>query len=866
MIAKKVPRNKGTSSVARLVRYMVAAQGGIEPGSWKRTADYILDTKGTTTQGEKVGSYRVTNCGTDDPAQAAIIIQAIQAANTRSKADKTYHLVFSFPPGERPPLDVLHAIEDELCAAIGYADHQRISAVHIDTDHLHVHVAINKVHPTGLQNIETFRDAPRLMEACERLEITHGLTRTNHGLTEGKAYERPDRIQLGPEREHDTRFREYLRQSYYLKIAERPEAETYNGLRNLSGSSVAHGPRRYSELLPGHARDRVEQGRPQSPDGLRRAGNGVGGAGAGLDGKAADMEAHAGIDSLIGYAAREVAPAMRKAANWQELHAALAEHGLQIKPRGAGFVIGDAELRLWCKASEAGRDLSMKALTDRLGPFERDKNKPTQARKRYEPRPRQQAPASAALFAEYQRQRQAAIAARKAGFGAVTAERAAEAERIRKWAATQRAIIKAGPRGPSRKALYANVQAQAEAARRANAANADAKRKALIGGASLPTWNEWLMGRAEAGDVDALAVLRARADREEKMRGDLLTAERAERAKTVIMDSLKAQARKDGTMAYRTADGGLVLDRATHVQAEQATAGAALVALSLAAERFEGQALDVRGTDQFRSDVARLAGMHGIKVTFADPAMEAMRTASAEDKAQAADYYSRLMDHGAAPFENREGGSKSYFVTLEGRDGTEHTLWGVDLERALAASGAQIGDRIKVEHKGAVPVTLPNGEQTHRNAWDVRRAAMEAARPVAPQKPQERPQEPRAGQGGVKPPAGAKPRPAAPQRPADTASPAVLAWIEKRNASRSKISSIHYNRLWTPADAGAAIYEGRRRMEDGSEVLLLKRGDETLVKPSGPRVVAKASRWRVGQKVTVNAQGRFIDNTKGLER
>jgi len=522
--------------MSRLVRYMVAADGGIEPESWARTADYILATKATTTQGEKVGSYRVTNCGTDDPAQATTIIEATQASNKRSKADKTYHLVFSFPPGENPPLDVLHSIEDELCEAIGFADHQRISAVHIDTDHLHVHVAINKVHPTGLQNIEPFYDAPRLMEACERLEITHGLTRTNHGLTEKQA----------------------------------------------------------------------EKAR----------------------GAAADMEAHAGVESLAGKVLREIAPAMRQAASWQELHAALAEHGLQIKPRGAGLVIGDDELGLWCKASDCGRDLSMKALTDRLGPFERDQNAPTKARKRYEPRPRQQTPASAALFTQYQRERQAAITGRKAGFAALKTERAAEAERIRKWAATQRAIIKAGPGGPMRKVLYANVQAQAAAARRANAANADAKRKALLGAGSLPTWNEWLIGRAEAGDVDALAVLRARADREEKMRGDLLTAERAERAKTVIMDSLKAQARKDGTMAYRTADGGLVLDRATHVQAEKATAGAALVALSLAAERFEGQPLDVRGTEQFRRDVAQLAAMHKIRVTFADPTMETARRAA----------------------------------------------------------------------------------------------------------------------------------------------------------------------------------------------------------------------------------------------
>ena len=70
-----------------------------------------------------------------------------KALNVRAKGDKTYHLVVSFPPGEHPTADQLRDIEDELCAAIGLADHQRISAVHTDTDHLHIHVAISKIHP-----------------------------------------------------------------------------------------------------------------------------------------------------------------------------------------------------------------------------------------------------------------------------------------------------------------------------------------------------------------------------------------------------------------------------------------------------------------------------------------------------------------------------------------------------------------------------------------------------------------------------------------------------------------------------------------------------------------------------------------------
>ena len=89
MIAHRIARQAHqSSSAAKLVKYMVAAKGGIDPTSWERTADYILDTGTDTSKGEKVASYRVTNCGTDDPADAAILILATQSANTRSRENQ----------------------------------------------------------------------------------------------------------------------------------------------------------------------------------------------------------------------------------------------------------------------------------------------------------------------------------------------------------------------------------------------------------------------------------------------------------------------------------------------------------------------------------------------------------------------------------------------------------------------------------------------------------------------------------------------------------------------------------------------------------------------------------------------------------
>lgn len=606
MIAHRINRERKASSPARLIKYMVAAKGGIDPTSWERTADYILDSANGTTEGEKVASYRVTNCGTDDPADAAILIQATQAANTRSKAEKTYHFVYSFPPGEQPDLETLHAIEDELCAAIGLDEHQRVSAVHIDTDNLHVHVAINKVHPTGLQNIEPYYDQFRLMEACERLEVEHGLQRTFHGLEAKQRHQNRD-IELLPEKapeQRDSLFREHLRNAYDLSISEPPEAKTLNGLRKLSDTR-----------LQKQSADKAEPVR--------------------IGAKVASVEAQSGIETLTGYAARELAPAMRQATSWQELHDAATEHGLEVRQRGAGLVIGEPDLGIWAKASNVGRDLSMKTLTDRLGLFQPSERQAEAKanRKRYEPRPRRpDNPTTAGLFNQYQRERQAAILARRQGLDQIKRESAAFNAQVRQWSQTERMLLKVAGKGPTKRLMYGTIKQQADASRQKNRQSADARRQALFKQTTMPTWADWLTQQAERGNAEALAVLRDREERTRRWNGELLTADRADKAKAVVLDKLKPKARKDGTMTYSTIDGGMVIDRKTHVQAQKATTGAALVALELASKRFEGQALIVEGTDEFRLEVAQLAGMHGLKVTFTDPAMEQMRRETAEHK------------------------------------------------------------------------------------------------------------------------------------------------------------------------------------------------------------------------------------------
>jgi len=146
-------------------------------GHFKQLAQYILrEDRGNP----EIGRVRISNCEMQEPELAMKEIAATQARNTRSKADKTCHLIVSFPSGETPTTAQLEDIEDELCLAIGFGDHQRLSVVHLDTEHVHAHIAINKVHPASYRNLELIRDHFKLAEACERLEERHQLTKDNH--------------------------------------------------------------------------------------------------------------------------------------------------------------------------------------------------------------------------------------------------------------------------------------------------------------------------------------------------------------------------------------------------------------------------------------------------------------------------------------------------------------------------------------------------------------------------------------------------------------------------------------------------------------------------------------------------------------
>ena len=94
-----------------------------------------------------------------------------------------------------------------------------------------------------------------------------------------------------------------------------------------------------------------------------------------INDKAAAMEAHSGQQSFVSYAkshAEDLQAALAGAGTWEEVHAAFARYGLEIRPRANGLIVRDRHSKnanRAAKASDVAKGFSLKKLQSRFGPF-----------------------------------------------------------------------------------------------------------------------------------------------------------------------------------------------------------------------------------------------------------------------------------------------------------------------------------------------------------------------------------------------------------------------------------------------------------------------------------------------------------------
>ena len=251
-------------------------------------------------------------------------------------------------------------------------------------------------------------------------------------------------------------------------------------------------------------------------------------------------------------------------------------------------------------------------------------------------------------------------------------------------------------------------------------------------------------------------------------------------------DSVHYRREVDGTELFE--------DKGSRIEMKETSAQTIETALLLAQERFKkGTPLTITGDDEFKKEAARIAGKLGIAIKNKDlleiwqqsrdkaamgisdeepdiaprngfsgveakqdlrkegPAPEQTaldvagegkkgkaRGASSREPATGKETPSRgatlfkLLDHGTAPYQFKEGETKSYFVKTQDNAGKEHVTWGVDLQRAMEDSGATKGDLVTIKNQGkediVVKVVDKDGQEhwkpTHRNRFDVTVADM----------------------------------------------------------------------------------------------------------------------------------------------
>jgi hypothetical protein len=251
--------------------------------------------------------------------------------------------------------------------------------------------------------------------------------------------------------------------------------------------------------------------------------------------------------------------------------------------------------------------------------------------------PRQ--PACAALWQTYQAERQASAAIRKA-------ERQAKqtAERLAIKAAHQRQLdgIRAHRKlSPAERKAATSIakmeRIQAETACREQAKSERQRLAALHRDEYQNGYQNWLASQAKTGHESALMELRRLQAKVKKTTGsqEIHTGSEAQyyEASSAFLlkgHSLSYHVHRDGTVTYRRGDTDWVRDEGLFVTVLQSQDDAIETGLRLAQVKF-GKKLTVRGSDAFKTNVARVAAEKGLWVEFTDHALnELMATRKAE--------------------------------------------------------------------------------------------------------------------------------------------------------------------------------------------------------------------------------------------
>ena len=620
MIVKKVKNAQKSSSKAVRIT---------------RLAAYIREPDNVRQQ-EKCIHAGARNFITDTPAGQAAEMIALAQESVRSK-DPIVHYVLSWPDGEQPGPAQVEAAVDIYLEELDVPAHQVVYGLHADTDNIHLHIMLNRVHPDTRKCIDIGGgfDIEAAHRAIARIEHAQGWRPEQNARYRVRDDGRAERQRAGPAEENQpgqtgpdhNEMEQLTGEDSALRITTRDgapifrRAETWSQLHReladvgLRYEKAGSGARMFvgKTFIKASQIDRqaslsklqarlgpyepasapaapvtsnkpaaVRRERPKQPSQRQ-----------------ADMEHRTGEKSAVRIAIESGAPILRRAETWSQLHRDLAGVSMRYEKSGSGatLFVGDTGV----KASSVDRQASLSKLQKRLGPYE-----PPAQPIRVTPRNAEPIKPMAREWDDY-------IAGRKAHYAAKAAARLALDQRL----ADERITLSREQRAQRAELLsgrWRNLGDVLNALRSVKAAEqaaekADLKEKHRAARAQhrqrfrpYPDFNIWQ--RLAPGQPHPPIIA---GDRDEPPTArDIRAFRPAIRGREVYYTRREIPAGPHQPASF--------VDQGKRIQVhEWRQEDATLAALQLSSQKWDR--FTVNGNDEYKAMCARLAAEHGFKVT-----------------------------------------------------------------------------------------------------------------------------------------------------------------------------------------------------------------------------------------------------------
>jgi hypothetical protein len=188
---------------------------------------------------ERVGWVGTRNVFADDVP--GTVAEMREQAALSSKCEKpVYHVTIAFDPSDNPTEAEIRGTVDRTLRDVGLGDHQALVVRHVDREHAHVHVMVNRVGPDG-RAWSTSNDRRRLRASVERQERELGLRWTGRNARAAGARGQTDR---GFAREvRDRALGDFQGATSWTDLDARLQAKGFRVERRGRGAVVTDGKR-----------------------------------------------------------------------------------------------------------------------------------------------------------------------------------------------------------------------------------------------------------------------------------------------------------------------------------------------------------------------------------------------------------------------------------------------------------------------------------------------------------------------------------------------------------------------------------------------------------------------------------------------